>query len=224
MRRWFRLETFVELEKLIKMVNENDEKNSTIKDEYILRLIDKIIEFIYKDSSYDSLEYVETQINNMDDYAYIERTVKQKTELFIKTIELRKLPSEILLKYLKIIFDYKYNQFEDENYACEKENINSELVLAVECYFAYCESSMVLRKISQRRAKNLFCNKGRFSEEVFDLTWSLFKSNNLDNQILLKNLADIQSRINGLLYTQNDIKSELLFIEYLILKKDDKQE
>ncbi len=187
--------------------------------EDISKFIEIITENIYTEETYDCMDYLKEKLEDTEVWQEIEHKVYSKTDFYIKTIELRKIPEDEVISKLELIYDYLYKQFESEEYITSKTGITEAFIKTVERVFTYCENVVILRKISKRRFYSYLVEFGKFSEVLIEKLWNIFNGvdDSLKNIIFMRRFFDLELKVNYLLRGQDEIGEEINFLEFLLL-------
>lgn len=195
------------------------------KESAISGLIEQIVEYIYtNESDADGcMEYIAEKLDNPEIWQRIKSEVQSKTDFFIKTIELKRFSEDTAIEKIKSAYEYRYRQFENDDYICAEIALDKKQMRAIRCVFSYCEFSIILQHTSKRRFRVFLVEKGRFSEYFTDEIWNLFSDNRKDIEKLVysRHLADLEMKVNYLMNGQDELKEELEFIEYLVIENSD---
>lgn len=195
------------------------------KESAISGLIEQIVEYIYtNESDADGcMEYIAEKLDNPEIWQRIKSEVQSKTDFFIKTIELKRFSEDTAIEKIKSAYEYRYRQFENDDYICAEIALDKKQMRAIRCVFSYCEFSIILQHTSKRRFRVFLVEKGRFSEYFTDEIWDLFSDNRKDIEKLVysRHLADLEMKVNYLMNGQDELKEELEFIEYLVIENSD---
>ena len=193
------------------------------KESAISGLIEQIVEYVYTNESDGCMEYIAEKLDNPEIWQRIKSEVQSKTDFFIKTIELKRFSEDTAIEKIKSAYEYRYRQFENDDYICAEIALDKKQMRAIRCVFSYCEFSIILQHTSKRRFKVFLVEKGRFSEYFTDEIWNLFSDNRKDIEKLVysRHLADLEMKVNYLMNGQDELKEELEFIEYLVIENSD---
>lgn len=211
---------FLQWDIIIDEINNNEDADMEIN---ISHLIEVLIEHIYDNKSYECMKYVREKLEVQEVWNRIEREVCSQTDFFIKTLAIKNMNDNIAIEKIKSVYEYRYKKYENDDYICEKVMLDKNQMKAIRCVFNYCEFSIILQKISKRRFQVFLVDKGKFKQFFMEEIWNLFDSNrkDIENLIYSRHLADLEMKVNYLMNGQDEIKDELNFTQYLILKDTD---
>ena len=215
---------FMQWEDLVKEINQN-EKDGKLQ-EKIVQLTDLMIRDVYENETYECINYIEEKIENADIWEDMEKKVRSQTDLYIRTLGLKKLPEDAAEAKIKTAYRLRYEEFENDEYICRQAKLNRQEIQAIRCLFDYCEFSVVLQKISKRRFEAFLVERGKFTESMTETIWELFRHCRQDIQILIysRHFANLEMKLNYLMNGQDDLKKEIDFVEFLLLEEGESSE
>ena len=204
------------------MIDEIMNSDGADKESAISRMIEEIIEYIYANESYECMNYIGGKIEDLEVWQRIFDEVQSKTDFFIRTVELRKFSEDIAIEKIKSAYEYRYKQFENDDYICTEIALDKKQMKAIRCVFSYCEFSVILQHTSKRRFKDFLVGKGKFLENTTEEIWSLFDNDrkNIEKLVYSRHLADLEMKVNCLMREHDEQKEELAFIQYQIEKNN----
>lgn len=204
------------------IIDEITNSEGADKELAVSRMIEQIVEYIYKNESYECMDYINEKVENPEVWQRIVNEVRSKTDFFIRTVEVRKFSEDIAIEKIKSSYEYRYKQFENDDYICTELAIDGKQMKAIRCVFNYCGFSIILQHASKRRFKDFLVDKGKFSENITERIWSLFDSDrkNIEKLVYSRHLADLEMKVNCLMRDHDEQREEFAFIEYLIEKSN----
>lgn len=210
---------FLQWDIIIDGINSEDSDMET----NISHLVEVLIGHIYDNKSYECMEYVREKLESPEVWNRIESEVRSQTDFFIKTLAIKNMDDNIAIEKVKSAYGYRYKEYENDDYICEKVMLDKNQMKAIRCVFNYCEFSVILQRISKRRFQVFFVDKGKFKPFFMEELWNLFDGNRKDIESLIysRHLADLEMKVNYLMNGQDEIKDELNFTQYLILQDTD---
>lgn len=208
------------------IINEIRENDGNEQEERISQLVKMLIDNVYKEETYDCIKYFKEKLEDTEIWQEIEHKVYSKTNFYIRTTELRKLPEEEAVRIIQLLYEYIYNHHESEDYICNETGLANGLVKVIKRVFAYCESAVILQKISERRFCCYLVDYGKFSDFLIEELWNLFYNANdeVKNLIYMRYFFDLGVKVNYILRGQDEMAEEINFLEFLLLDNSDQPE
>ena len=98
------------------------------KEEAIVQVVEMFVQQIYDNESYDCMKRLEESGIDLEICRKIEKEVFSRTDFFIKTIELRKMDFNEQITKIKKAYGYRYREYENDDFICEKLQLNKEQI------------------------------------------------------------------------------------------------
>lgn len=201
------------------IINEIKENDGSGQERYISTLIEIITDNVYKEGTYDCLDYFRERLEDIEGWQEIEHKVYTETNFYIKTIGLREVPEDKVVEEMQLLYGYFYHQLESEDYVCSETGFSEKLIKAMKWIFAYCEQAVLFRRISKRRFCSYVADYGKFSELFIEKLWDLFYNadDTVKKCIFMRHFFDLEVKVNYLLRGQDEMEEEINFLEYLLM-------
>lgn len=206
---------------MIHEINDSSEPETKISG-----LVDLLVENVYRTESYDCLKYIEDRLEDPDIWEMIKKRVYSRTDFYIRTILLKKMPEEMALEKIRAAYEYCYHQYEDDMFICDRLALDQQQMGAIRCVFRYCESSVILRRISERRFRSFFVDKAGFSETLAKEIRILFEADReaTESLIFSRHLSELEMKMGYMMNEQDKLREDLDFIQYLLARDLDLEE